>query len=78
MTIQAPSHSLMRQSSGATYSNWLLACDRWLASLSNGCITGTYCLCISEWDWRGAFDRDLLPSDAAKAALAAHIGVGEA
>ena len=61
--------SAMRQSSGASYHNWLLACDRWLASKTQGTISGTFALVVSNYDWQGSYQSDALPSEAVENAL---------
>lgn len=78
LTITQPvsKSALMRRTTGASYHHWLLACDRWLAEITQGTITGTYSLAVSEWDWKLAYESDFLPSDAVKTALSQFSGVG--
>jgi hypothetical protein len=66
---QVQARSLCRKSNNVTYSSWLSACDRFLRSMTEGQIMGTYCLNVSDFPWAEHFDRDKLPSDAVNACL---------
>ena len=68
----------MRLSNGATYHNWLLATDRWLQTLSQGTIMGTFALLVSDHDFQGDFQRDLLPSESAEQTVQHLNGEGQA
>lgn len=75
--VATTNHAAMCKSQGATYSQWLRACDLHLAHLSQGTCTGTWALTVSEWRWQAAYEEDMLPSEAACRALNHANGVGE-